>query len=306
MKRPWLAWLSIPVVGILELVAHAWLSVRAPEPDEWSALPELVARLRHPGDLVVVAPEWAEPLARHALGDPVLPISALARADVSGYAFALEVSVLGARAAELARFSPIASLESPPFRLRRLRNDAYSPVLFAFTDHVAPEHLSVTEPDGDGERECSYTERAGTSSGGLGGHPTYPASRFRCTGGESFFVGVTLLDDQNYRPRRCIFAHPPRHGGPLRLRFPNVPKGTVLTGSAGFPYLLFRDGLGQPVTLAAFSGDRKLGESTHRDEDGFKPFRFELGEVAARSEIRFEVTSTDSRLRHFCFTAEVR
>lgn len=299
-------WVLIPLFGILELAAHFVTSQRAPDAEDWERLPGFVERLREPGDLVLIAPEWAEPLARGVLGDGVMPIEDVARADVSSYAYALEVATLGADTRESARFEPIATLEAAPFSIRRLKNKNHVPVLYRFVDHVRPQHLGVTEPDATSERACSFTDRTRPSTGGLPGHPAYPRARFRCSGGEAFFVGVTILDDQNYRPRRCIFAHPPRQGGPLRLRFGNVPLGRKITGYAGLPYLIFRDGVGAPVTIRAFVNGRKIGESAHLDEAGFSPFHFELTSASGTGEVRFEISSSESQNRHFCFSAEMR
>jgi hypothetical protein len=301
------AWLLIPLVGIVEAVAHGIFAARAPDARAWERLPASVDSIRQPGDLVVVAPAWAEPLARFALGDSVMPLEHVSRADASGHAFALEVSLFGERSPDLTDFTTeVAVLEAPPFVLRRLKSPAYRPVLYAFTDHVRPDHLSVTEPDGGSEKACPFTERARPTAGGLPGHPTYPRERFRCAGGEPFFVGVTVIDDQAYRPRRCIYAQPPRDGGPLRLRFSGVPLGREIRGYGGRPYLIFRDGVGAPVSVAAYVDGHKVGESIHPDEAGFSPFRFELGARSGLAEVVFEVTAAEPRYRQFCFTAEMR
>lgn len=307
-RMQWLrgAWALIPLLGLLEVVLHFAFSERAADAQDWEKLPGLVEQLRRPGDRVVITPEWAEPLARSVLGDGVMPMRDLARPDISGWSFALEVALFDAEAPELASFTTLATLDGGPFSLRRLKNPNFVPVLYHFDDHVRPEQLQVTEPDGQAEKPCPFTNRAAASAGGLPGHPSYPRARFRCSGGEPFFVGVTIVDDQRYQPRRCLLAHPPRQGGPLRLRFSNVPPGRAITGAGGLPYLLFRDGLGPPVTIAVFVNDRKVGESTHRDEAGFTPFRFEIGSSEAIREVRFEVTSPSGRNRPFCFSAELR
>src|SRR5262245_24921898 len=95
MQRRWM-WLGVPAVALLELAAHLFFALRAPDVEAWSALAKPVRSLQAPGDVLVIAPEWAEPLARRALGDASWPLSELARMDDSGAARALEVSILGA------------------------------------------------------------------------------------------------------------------------------------------------------------------------------------------------------------------
>lgn len=299
-------WFLIPLVGLVELALHGLLRDQAPTAEEWARLSEAIERIRRPGDIVVVAPRWAEPLARRSLGDAVMPLRHLARADLSDHREALELSVLGEHAAELAAFAEVERLEAEPFRIRRLRNPRYEPTLYQFDDNVHPDHLSVVEVFEGVERTCPFTPRAPSSAGGLGGHPAYPRARFVCSGGRSAFVGVTVIDDAEYRPRRCIFAHPVQ-GGTLRLRFKDVPFGRAIQGYGGLPFLIFRDGVGAPVTLRAHLDGRQSGLSVHRDEAGFSPFRWEFGApTAAVGEVMFEIESADARAREFCFTAAMK
>src|SRR5690606_31362216 len=90
MVRGWL-WLLVPTLAIVELGAHLVFANRAPEPDAWHRIRAPIARLRQPEDALVVAPRWAEPLARHALGDRLWPIADAARPGFEGAARALVV-----------------------------------------------------------------------------------------------------------------------------------------------------------------------------------------------------------------------
>src|SRR5689334_19338527 len=93
--------LAIPIAGLVELGLHFWLAARPPRFDDWAALREPVAALADRSAPVVVAPRWAEPLARQALGDERMPIEHVARPDVTRFERAVEVSILGERAPEL-------------------------------------------------------------------------------------------------------------------------------------------------------------------------------------------------------------
>jgi hypothetical protein len=190
------------------------------------------------------------------------------------------------------------------FNLRVLENPALVRPKYRLLDHVAPSDLTVAVVVDDQETPCPFTDRAPVTAGGLHGHVTFPRERFRCPGGESSFVGVTVIDDQEYLPRRCIWAQPPQRGT-LRLRFSNVPLGTTLRGWAGLSYFLFRDGLGEPVTIAFLTNGRSLGEHRHRDEWGFRAFSLATKNDAGRtSDLDVLVRAESAPNRDFCLVAE--
>jgi hypothetical protein len=301
-----LAWLSVPLIGLGELGAHLYFAGAAPRESDWEELAPLVDHQRQPGDLVTVAPGWTEPLARRALGEDVMPLADVARADVSGYSHAVEVSLLGQHSTELSGWRELSFEEQGRFSVRRLENPHFEPVLYAFNDHVRQNQLSVVEWNGEAERTCDYTDRARVTAGGLGGHVTYPRLRYRCSGGEDYFVGVTVIDDQHYRPRRCIFAHPPVNAL-LHLRFSNVPAGKVLRGWGGRSYLLSRDGGGTPVEFAAYVDRKEVGRRLFNDDQGFSAFEFPAGEPGeGKVEVIFEIQTRSAKNRDFCFQAEMR
>ncbi|MBK7582583.1 MAG: hypothetical protein IPI67_20590 [Myxococcales bacterium] len=298
-----LLWLAVPLAGLVELGAHFYFAKRAPRVEEWARLREPVTALRQAGELVVVAPRWAEPLARQALGDSLMPLRDVARSDESGYARAIEISALGQRAPELGAWRTVSETKSGRFTLRTLENPSPARVSFDFVDHVTPEHLQVFE----GAQPCHWNAHAPVSNGSLGGNPTFPAQRFMCPGGEWFFAGVTVIDDNHeYRARRCIWAHPPP-GGPLHLKFRNVPLGRTVRGNGGMPWLVFRDSVGAPlIEIEVRVGGTSIGTYVHRDEDGWAPFAFETGRAGESADVEFEVRSSTSRDRHFCFEADTR
>lgn len=298
-----LLWLAVPLAGLVELGAQHRVAHRAPHVDEWAKLREPVAALRQAGELVVVAPGWADPLARQAFGDALMPLRDVARPDESGYARAIEVSILGERAPELRGWRTVAEAKSGRFTLRTLENPKAERVTFDFVDHVKPDALAVFE----GTQPCAWNAHAPVSNGSLGGNPTFPAQRFMCPGGEWFFAGVTVIDDDHeYRPRRCIWAHPPP-SGPLRLRFANVPLGKKIRGYGGMPWVLFRDSVGAPpIELEVRVGGQSLGVYVHKDELGWSPFSFETGREGQSAEVEIEVRSSSIKDRHFCFQADSR
>ncbi len=91
--------LALPVVGLAELGLHFWFAKRPPTFEEWAQVRDDIGTFP-PSAPVVVAPRWAEPLARQALGDERMPLAHVARPDTSRFERAVEVSILGQRAPE--------------------------------------------------------------------------------------------------------------------------------------------------------------------------------------------------------------
>jgi hypothetical protein len=296
-------WLLVPALGLLELAGHFWASQRAPELSEWRELRPKLEAFKQADELLVIAPEWAEPLARHALGDELLPIAMLARPDARGYERAVEVSVFGERSRELASWQVVSGRKLGAFTVRELLNPAYAPILYNFVEHVQPPELSVTEGEGEAT-PCVWSTVSTVISGGLHGNAALPRERFACRGGGVHLVGVTIIDDQQYRPRRCIWAHPSLDGA-LRLTFSSVPLGKRLRGYGGLSYFLARDGLGTPVELTVRVAGRELGRYLHHDERGWNGFEMSTGDLAGtRQDVEITIESASPEQRTFCFHAE--
>lgn len=297
-------WLALPAVGLLELAGHFYFRNQAPSLEQWREVAPEVARLREARELVVVSPRWAEPLARHALGDEQMPLADVARADATAHSRAIEVGILGTRSEELGGWRVISEKQSDKFLLRVLENPTPARVQFDFIDGARPERASVFEVREGQRLSCPFTESARVSNGGLGGNPTFPARRFDCPSGEWFFVGQTVIDDQEFRPRRCLWAHP-TPGGPLVLRYSQVPLGEVVRGYGGLPWLLFRDGIAGTVEVEVRVGDRSIGVHTQRSA-AWTPFSFATGAAGSKADVEFEIRSENVADKHFCFQADTR
>lgn len=311
MPKRALSWLRyacllVPVVGLAELGLHFYFSKRAPTLDEWRAVKAEVERQHEAGELIVIAPSWADPNARMAFGDQLMPLRDVARPDASRYRTALEVGILGQNSPELAGFTEKSRTSSGRFTLRKLVNPKAPETIWDFVDHLDPEHAKGFEESGGERRPCNWTTTARVSTGNLGGPPTYPAQRFACPRGEPHFFAVTVIDGNPYVPRRCIWAHP-FDGGAMVARFENVPLASVIRGHGSLPWHLERDETGGLVTLVVRAQNRELGRLEHRDGEGWKAFEFSTGDLAGQSaDVEFEVTAERANGRQFCFEADTR
>jgi hypothetical protein len=296
-------WLAVPLLGLTELGAHLYLARRAPTVAEWQTIHDPVARMRTGSEPVVVAPYWAEPLARRALGDGLMPIADVARPDLTAVARAVEVSILGQEAPELVGWSTTQTTSLGAFRIRMRHNPTPASVRFDFVTGLDPTRVWVEDADG---YACRYNPRARRETGGLHGHAAFPEQRFECPGSSHFFVGVTVIEDERYRPRRCIWAHPTTRG-PLLIRYQDVPLGRVIQGHGGLSWFLMRDGAGTPVELSVRVGGERIGSVVHHDTQGWHRFELPLGRHAGtRADVQFEVASESARERHYCFHADTR
>lgn len=298
------ALVAIPLVGIVEFGAQLWSTRRAPSFEAWAAIEAPVRALKQEGDLVVVAPDWADPLARRALGDALMPLRDVARPDETRYAHAVEVSILGERAPELGGWREESRREAGKFLIRRVENPAFQAVIYDFVDHAKPGEADVRGTDPP--LTCTWNANAPIVAGGLGGHPTFPRERFECPGGVFFHVGVTVIADEEFRPRRCLWSHPFARGE-IVTRFRDVPLGQVIRGHGGLYWVTERDRRGAPITLTVRVDGDAVGAFVHQDGEGWKGFEMPLGTHAGqRGEVELAVSSPNYKDRHFCFEANTR
>lgn len=297
--------LALPLLGLAELGAHLHFARRAPDFAEWEALRAPLAAKKQPGELIVTAPRFIDPLVRAGLGDELMPLRDVARPDPSRYATALEISLFGERAEELRDWREREREAHGQVTVRRLENPSPAKITFDFTDHVDPAHAHVrgTEPPMD----CPWNPKARVASGGLGGHPTFPARRFECPTGLFFNVGVTVIADQDFQPRRCIWSHPLAKGE-LVTTFRDVPLGRVLRGHHGMYWIIERPLTGAPVKLTVRVDGDVVGEAEHVDGAGWAAFELPLGAHAGTTAqtVEFAVTTRNYKDRHYCFEADSR
>lgn len=297
--------LALPVLGLVELGAHVVQTRRPPSFDAWREIAAPVREVKQDGDVIVVAPAWAEPAARRGLGDELMPIRDLGRPDMTRYAHAVEVSILGAESPDLKGFREISRREHGKFVIRRLENPTAARVVYDFVDHARPPDADVRGTDP--KLACAWNPRAPILAGGLAGHPTFPPERFECPGGPFFNVGVTVIPDQDFKARRCLWSHPFAKGE-IVTTFHKVPLGQVIRGHGGLSWFVERDRRGAPITLAIRVDGEPVGSFTHSDGEGWKAFEMQLGAHAgaAAAEVEIAVSTRNYRDRHFCFEADTR
>jgi hypothetical protein len=300
--RAWSAWRKwafavVPVLGLVELAAHAMQTRSIVPESDWRAARDYVAAQAHADDLVVFAPRWADPIGRETFGPRLATVEREARADESRFPRALEVSIRGAHVPALDGWRRESEQRFGGVTVTTWDNPQPAHVIDDLVSMVDPQRLRVSR----GGAECPFTHGSGTS-GNLGFGPAIPADRFVCPG--NGFVGVSVVADLDYVPHRCIFAPPA--GPPLRLHFGDVRFGRAIHGHHALYVEAERDRTGAPVSIVFSSGGSVLGSLVHRDGDGWKPFELDTSALAGQeAELSIEISSSGSR-RLYCFEADTR
>lgn len=290
----------IPLLGLVELGLHQYFAGRAPDAQDYAALAPELLKLKQSGVPVVVAPAWAEPFVRQA-APPAFPGAELTRPDNSAFASFLEVSLLGASAPELEGFAVQRTQRIGKFQVSLRQNPQPDPVRFDFVSAVDLGEVEIfTELEGE-RRACRLTQRSRAATGGLHGHVAYPAQRYECQGGR--MVAVSLIEDQSYRPHRCVLTQVPDSGS-LVLSFSSVPASARLVGFAGFSYFLERDIEVDQVALGFREAGQALGEQRAAGARGWS--RFELKRGGASGGVEVSVRRLARSSGDFCFALEAR
>ncbi len=296
------AFALVPLVGLWELGAHLVQTHSVVSAAQWQEARAAVESEWKPGDLVVFAPDWAEPLGREYFGSGLASMANEARPDESRYPRAFEVSIRGKHAEELEAWTQRERKSVGPFTITLLENPAPAHVLDDLVTHATPDKTHVFRVDRGAATECRWTHGPATA-GGLGSGPAVPGDRFACPGGS--FVGESIIFDSAYHPRRCLFSLPGGQGSITRVVFGDVAFGTALHGHAGLQYES-ENGGGADISLTWRVGDETLGRIVHRDGDGWKSFELATPDrQGKRGELIAEVVTSGAG-RQYCFEADTR
>nr|MBA3461662.1 hypothetical protein [Deltaproteobacteria bacterium] len=80
------------LVALWEIAATRCNASEVPGDDAWAEAATEVRTAYRPGDLIVFAPEWVDPVGRLHLGD-LIPIDVAARMDAAKYGRIWELSI---------------------------------------------------------------------------------------------------------------------------------------------------------------------------------------------------------------------
>ncbi|MEM6961332.1 MAG: hypothetical protein AAF550_06255, partial [Myxococcota bacterium] len=293
---------------LIESIALGITKQRVPSEDDWMRASDHIRRQSLAGDGTVVAPSWADPLLRLHLGNR-MSLGDAAPSDISAYERLWVVSSRGA----LHPWEEIAASRTsePPNRWDfgllsvRLWQPLRSPLLYDFVAHV--EEANVQFVEGSLPRHCPLERRGVRGGSGLFQGPMAPGTRHVCDRKRSWlWVGATVIEDLELKPRRCVWMHPAGRE-PVSILYEQVPRGSHVVVYAGLYYIHEREGQGGPVTLSVRSGSEAIGQLVHHDGDGWKRMVAKMPEHgAAFVDVTFEATAPDPHFRTLCWAATMR
>lgn len=110
--------LLLAAVAIWEIVATRLATRSVPDDAAWARAAAHVRSQHRPGDLIVFAPSWIDPVGRLHLGD-LMPIDMVARMDAARYARIWELAIRDARAPDTAGLSPVETRDFDGVSVRR-------------------------------------------------------------------------------------------------------------------------------------------------------------------------------------------
>ncbi len=135
--------LLLVIVALWETCATRRDATEVPLDDAWERAASIVRAGYRPGDLIVFAPAWVDPVGRLHLGD-LISVDAAARMDAAKYARIWEVAIRGARAADTEGLSPVSVEDAGGIAVRRYERAPVT-VVADIRDHL-------TEAKQDGGR----------------------------------------------------------------------------------------------------------------------------------------------------------
>lgn len=277
---------------VYSYAVYVRLPLTRPTPVDYSDAAAYIRQRWQPGDLIDAAPFWATRVRQH-LGDlPLRAFRDLALEDLTRYRRVWLFSSFGAerrprvQAAMNARADLVDERQFGRINVRLYVVRGHEPVLYDFRDALHAARVRIQR--GDLTHDCPAGERG----------------RWRCSTQDWNYVGREIIEMAG-EPRAVIWAHPVSESV-LTIEFEGVPFGRALTLGAGFSRVAAAYG-GAPVELTVEAGGRELLRRSFDARSGFARERVETPQLAGGLQhVAFRIRTMDDRVRHFCFSAEVR
>jgi hypothetical protein len=257
----------------------------APTDAEWTAAAAEVRAGFQPGDLIVAAPAWADPIMRMHLGD-LVPATVAGRMDDARFARVWEIAQRGARAPESASGRVAFEARHGALTVRRSER-APAIVTYDFLARLNDAHLSRV-PAGGAPIDCPWA-----------------GDRFACPDIGFNFVRLQTVEVDT-RLRRALLAQPVG-GAVVALEYPAVPLGRELVIATGLHDVWMRKAATGVVQLRVLVAGTPAAAIVSSNDTGWLLTRIDTAAYAGRVvNVRFEITSPAPYARHFVLAAEAR
>lgn len=276
----------VSLLAVVETTVALVAPSLAPTDADWAAAAAAVRAGFRPGDLIVAAPAWADPILRTQLGD-LIPPEVAARMDDDRFARVWEVSQRGAEAPAAAR-GTAATFDQRFGRLRvRLVERPAEVVSYDFVARWADAHVSRRDARG----ALVACARAG--------------DRIACPapGNNSLHRQLVEVDQ---KLREALLTEPVA-GAAVVIEFPAVPLGRALVIATGLHDTWMRKAARGTVEARLTVGDQTTELPVTSDDSGWTRTRVDTSARAGQTvPVKLEITSAAPFDRFFAFAAEAR
>jgi hypothetical protein len=255
----------------------------APSEKDWAAAAAKVRAGFQPGDLIVAAPGWADPIMRSQLGD-LVPLPVAGRMDAARYGRIWEITQRGARAAETQGAQPSLRSKHGALVVTLWQRPA-AQVTFDFLTEWRKASFSFAG-DQQPESPCA-----------LG------ADRFQCPQGAWLKPELVEVDTT----LRNALAVEPVERATLVLEYKDVRFGRELAVAAGLHNVWLRKSGDGTVRMRVLVDGNAVGALDAGSLSGWASRSFDTSALAGKTGIvRFEITVDRAHARHLGFAAEAR
>jgi hypothetical protein len=274
---------GVVLVALVETASALVAPHRAPKEEDWRAAASEIRAGFHPGDLIVAAPAWADPILRVHLGD-LIPVEVAGRLDDERFGRVWEVSQRGARAAAAARGDVTVERRFGALTVRRIER-APAAVSYDFVARWAEAHVSRRGEGGAPSVDCPLA-----------------GDRMQCPD-SAVHRQIVEVDT---RLRLALLTQPVARAAVV-IEYPAVRLGRSLVVATGLHNVWMRKEAQGTVDLRVVVDGVAAQTFTTGNDDGWAVRRIDTSARAGQTAaVRFEITSPAPRARHFAIAAEAR
>ena len=292
MKRRLLAAIAIgtALLGVWATVFWLTLPGRMPTDADYQRANALIASHEQPGDVIVIAPAYAERGRQFLTAAPAM----------QGYDLAHDVYP-GTKRQWL-----VALPELPRFSLARARRALAARGKSEGGERVGNLWVEAFDVAGP-EVDYSFDDAVGGAAVSIAGRRPESCrfvghGKHQCSEGSWNYVQAGWHEVQE-RPFHCIWAHPV-NDGVLTIRFPEVPLHGALHGRAAFTDLAPTLPHGAPVFVGVLAGSQRIASFQFDNRPGLQSFDALLpAGLPPQGPVTFQVSTPNNAVRHFCFDA---
>lgn len=303
---------ALPIVGLGELAVAEMQKRKVPTDADWRAAAAAAKAAKRPGDWVIVAPAWAGPLGRKAIGEvdaSMIDLASVARSDLDTVPRVLELSIRGKDDPQTKGWKLVDEKSFGTVKLRTLDNPKPDKLVRDLVSEIGPA-LSVARVNmQSGASEACRWETGSTRIPNLFTGPATPYERFLCAPYDPLwtYVGITTITDLEYNPRRCMLMHPTDNTY-TTINYPPGKIGSKFVGYLGIHVFQERDLTRPAMHTRVTVGTKEVAHVRHKDGDGWLRFEGSTAELAGKTDtVKIETwVEGVSQFRLACVAAQLR